>query len=186
VVDFRPPADERITTEMTTSETRVSTLSPQQARALWRKLRQHFTSAESVIKEIIAERAWEPLGYTSFAEAWDDTMRDVTLAPELRAHVVYQMFDEGCTDEEVTETVHGVGPAVAESLRQEKSHGVPPERARTMVRRHHRMLPERKGILKIEVGTDTLKTWRRIASEHGMTVQEIALPAIEAAFEALA
>ena len=57
-----------------------------QANSMWDGLRGHFTNAADAIREIIEARAWEPLGYTSFAQAWKSEMCDVTLAREIRAH----------------------------------------------------------------------------------------------------
>lgn len=107
-----------------------------QATALWADLRHHLMNAERVIAEIIETRAWEPLGYSSFAEAWDEqNLSDITFAPEIRAHVVYALLDGGLADEEVAAQVKGVGRARAERLREQKSDGVPASDARTAVKR---------------------------------------------------
>ena len=48
-----------------------------EALNLWDELKRGFVNAERVLVRIINERAWEPLGYSSFNEAWTDRMQGV-------------------------------------------------------------------------------------------------------------
>lgn len=48
-----------------------------QATRSWDDLRSAFTRLDEALQHIIDARAWEPLGYDSFAEAWASEMRGV-------------------------------------------------------------------------------------------------------------
>ena len=92
-----------------------------QASELWRAL-----DPRGVIEDIIETRAWEPLGYSSFSEAWPAEMADITLPAELRAHVVYQMLADGTSVDDIACAVKGVGRDRVESLKRQRLSGVPP------------------------------------------------------------
>lgn len=84
-------------------------LSKIEAQQLWDNLRGSLLETEKNIRAIINTRAWEPLGYETFAEAWQDNLSDVKLSEELRAVVVFAMFDDGATPADVAKSVSGVG-----------------------------------------------------------------------------
>lgn len=155
-------------------------LSVAEAKQLWIELREGFINQERKMAEIIANRAWEPLGYSSFVAAWEQEMQTATLAAEVRPHVVYQFIAEGMTDEDICSLVKGVGPSAASSFRQEMVNGVPA--GSSVVRRHNRNKPTRAAFLHIEVGSTYLKTWRR---KFGPDVERIALEAVVQRFEEL-
>lgn len=160
--------------------------SAEQAEALWQKLRQHFVNAQRVIEEIIATQAWLPLGYDSFTTAWKTTMADVTLAVELRPFVVYQMFAEGWSSEDVAEVIKGLGRDRAERLKQQRDNGVPASGASmTIVNRHQRHKPGPGDTIHIFVGSVTLEAYRQTAEREGKTVETISLEAIQQRFSEL-
>ncbi|MDN6657585.1 MAG: hypothetical protein L0L18_00940 [Acidipropionibacterium jensenii] len=99
-------------------------MNKQQAETLWANLRSNLLAAEDNIRQIITTRAWEPLGYESFAECWADRLGDVKLAGELRAVVVYAMFDDGATDRDVALAVDGVGVSTVTALRDAHRKGL--------------------------------------------------------------
>lgn len=154
--------------------------------ALWQSLRGHFVNAARVIEEIIEGRAWEPMGYESFTEAWHAQMADVTLAVEVRPHIVYQMLTEGYDYDAVAANVKGVGRDRAESLDRQRRNGVPAcDASMSTVRRHLRRKPGVAATLHIEVGPIALRRYQKIAERIGETVEAIAAEAINARFEAL-
>ena len=67
----------------------TSTISKKQAAELWANLRTSLLAVEYGVKQIIATRAWEPLGYDTFAACWTAELGDLKLARELRAVVVF-------------------------------------------------------------------------------------------------
>ena len=150
------------------------------ATALWDALRHHFTNAADTIRAIIEDKAWEPLGYLSFAEAWSREMRDVALAHEVRAHVVYQLLEEKVPVQDIADMVGGVGPVVAESLARQRSNGVPADCA--VVREHLRRPASQANTLRIKIGATMLYEYKRIARLQGDTVEDIAKDAIAARF----
>jgi hypothetical protein len=154
-----------------------------QATAMWDALRDHFLNATTSIKAIIAARAWEPLGYGSFAQAWREEMRDIPLAGEVRVHVVYQLLEEQVPLQDVADMVGGVGPAIVESLARQKHHGVPADCA--VVSEHVRRKPRPADTLHVKVGATMLHEYRRIAHIVGEPVEDIALEAIREKFASL-
>lgn len=50
------------------------------AKKLFNKLKNRLLSIEKTLVEIVDNKAWEPLGYGTFVEAWDTEMRGVRLA----------------------------------------------------------------------------------------------------------
>lgn len=163
------------------------TLSERQALSLWKSLRTHFVNAAKVIEAIIEQQAWIPLGYESFAEAWNAQMSDVTLATEVRPHVVYQMLAEGYDYDAVARSVKGVGHDRAESLDRQRRNGVPARDASmTVVREHLRKPPAPPSMLHIEIGTIAYKRYQKIADRLGTTVESIAAEAIKTKFKELA
>lgn len=154
------------------------------AENLWERLHKTFLDMEETLTTIIRSSAWIPLGYNSFTDAWAARMSDITLASEIRPHVVYAMLDEGATVEEIADTVKGVGPEQAENLKRQHDNGVPAKEASVVVSKHRRRLPQRH-FVTIEIDGDTRREWCRIAKEHDTTIEAIALPAVQAAFEAL-
>jgi hypothetical protein len=152
-----------------------------QAEALWDKLQHDFLDAQATIIEIIDTRAWEPLGYESFAKAWIDRMADITLAAELLPHVVYELLKERSV-EEVAHLVKGIGPEGVENLKRQQDEGIPAEQAsprrRPRTKRAHRFLT-------IEVEPELLATWKAKAEQAEKTVAEIVVAAATATFEAM-
>lgn len=164
----------------------VVEISSRQAQQLWGKLQQHFINAERILEEIIEKRAWEPMGYESFSEAWTAQMADITIATEIRPHVVYQMLTEGASADEIAGAVKGVGPERVESLSRQKRNGVPPgDASLTVVREHLRKPPSAPDTLHIRIGVMRYKRYKRIAERWDKTIEEIAHEAIEAHFRDL-
>lgn len=157
-------------------------ITARQAEALWSKLHEHFVNAQQAIKDIIANQAWLPLGYDTFAAAWADRMADVTLAAECRPHVVYQMLAEGLTPDEVSLNTKGVGPDTVAEIDRQRKNDVPAEH---VVVRHRRRNPTPPRYLSLELGVTRMREYRRVAAVHGQTVEEIALGAVRERFAEL-
>ena len=98
-------------------------LSKIEAQQLWDNLRGSLLETEKNIRVIIEQRAWEPLGYETFAEAWRDNLSDIELSTELRAVVVFAMFDDGASKSDVAKSVAGVGPTTVTALSNYHSKG---------------------------------------------------------------
>jgi hypothetical protein len=156
------------------------TTTTERAEELWSAAHQCLLDLQGVIVTIIAERAWEPLGYTTFADAWKDRMADITMAPEIRPYVVYQMFKEDRSPDQVAEMVKGVSPAVAAILQRQQQMGVPPDKAST---RNAKPISESPyATLFIRLSRDTLTRWRVLAEQRGTTLEDFAFNATAAAF----
>ena len=183
--------------------TRRKKLTAGQASTMWSSLRGHFVNAEKAIIEIIELKAWEPLGFDTFSEAWEVKMEGVQLTTELlRAHVVYAMFDDELTGEEINEIL-GLGSRISErgiaELERQKKLGVPPNLARTrrrcggagkaaadtVVRSHVRKKPGRKRSIHLQFTTAEYNRFAQIAKRVGMDVSEISAQAVREKFREL-
>jgi hypothetical protein len=162
----------------------TSKISQRAAEKLWDELRTGLLNAELSISKIIDTRAWEPIGFHTFAEAWRDRLGGVSLASEVRPHVVYQLAAEGFSPCEIADAVKGISPQGAESLIRQRSNGVPAGHA--VVREHHRRPSGPPSRLSLDVGPTMLQEFRRIAAVQGLTAEEIALEAVRARFRELA
>lgn len=156
------------------------------AEHLWERLEANLLDTQNTIIAIIDAKAWEPLGYESFSKAWvDRIMSRITIASELRPHVVYQMFEEGLTTDQVATIVSGVGKETAEFLKRQKDNDVPAGAAEIIVRKHNRRKPEKHWIT-FEVTGDEMMAWRKLARKQKRSVNDLAAAATRALFEEMA
>lgn len=158
-------------------------LSKDTASSLWDELRDGFNSIEKTIIRIIEVEAWKPLGYATFAEAWNDRMSGVRLAGEVRAHVVYFMLSEG-EDVDAISTTTGIGTGSVADLKRQKSNGVPPEAA-TLVRQHRRNRPRPPFRLTVELSQEERERFMEVCKTHNLDIAEEALGAIRERFTEL-
>ena len=144
-------------------------ISKKAASELWDSLREALVNAEDSIKKIIAAKAWEPLGYDTFLDAWADRMQGVRLATNgMAAHVVYQMLSEGASDADIATAVTGVGGVTVRTLREKKGRGIPPENVNMHpVRRHERRNPAPPSVLKVELTAEEIGRYKALARVQG-------------------
>lgn len=168
---------------------------------MWAQLREHFVNAQAVIKQIIDNQAWLPLGYETFTEAWAARMGDVTLAKECRPHVVYQMLAEGVPADRVALNTKGVGPESVRELDRQRKNGVPSDYATTrrrnaglvddvpdgksVVSEHLRCKPSAPDTIHLKVGAAILREYHRIAAAAGRSVEDIAKEVLSETFAVL-
>jgi len=147
------------------------------AEKLWGELRTGLFSVEKTIAQIIHDKAWEPLGYNSFTEAWSAKLADISIASELRAHVVYEMYREGATEEDVARAVKGVGLDSAEAFKREMENGVPTSLATG--RGKPKTKPDEFITVFVKVPREQHRKWSRIAKRNGTTLPRIMFAATE-------
>lgn len=153
------------------------------AEKLWAKLHASLLDVQTAIIEIIANKAWEPLGYNSFGECWAAKMDGISIAAEIRPHVVYQMITEGMTDDEIADAVKGVGPETVRRLAEQRAVGVPASNA--SVAKLKGRTPPKHSTLFISVPSDLMLRWKRLAKANSVGVSEFAYAAVQLAFEEL-
>lgn len=158
----------------------TSKISKVQAQILWTDLRNCLVNAGTTIEKIVQARAWEPMGYPSFSEAWAAQMSNILLAKEIRAHVVYQMLADGLDTEDITDLVKGIGPDAAQQLARQRENGVPADYA--VVNKHLRRKPTAPDTIHIKVGSTMLSEYRRVAAQKGFSVEDVARQAIAERF----
>lgn len=151
------------------------------ADRLWEQLRTGLLDVEQTLAQIIHDKAWEPLGYPDFTSAWKARLSDVTLAVELRPHVVYEMFREGATPEDVAAAVKGVGLERAEAYRREMGNGVPATHARGRRTKPTKPLPFKTVFVQVPVAKH--REWTRVAKRNNTTLAAIALEALAEAIK---
>ena len=150
------------------------TISKKRAEALWDDLRSALELSEEKIAEIVKARAWEPLGYESFADCWADRLSGLKLYGEIRAVVVFQMFDEGATVTEVESAVAGVGPVESKKMKVAHSKRMPPKAAAAFstVRAHPRRKPSAPRFVRAELSPDELESVKSAAAFYEVSVDE--------------
>ena len=158
-----------------------------QAEALWSSLRESFVNAEKVLIQIIEAKAWEPLGYDTFGQAWADRMAGVRLAGALTANVVYALLDEGMKAQKIV-ALAGVGPTVVYLLARQKNNVVPVEMAKlqdTVVRAHTRVKPSAPAFLHLELNHGELASLKALCAAKGVDLNSEALKAVRVHFSRL-
>ena len=153
-------------------------ISKKRAEALWQDLRSALEMSEQKIAEIVKSRAWEPLGYSSFAECWEDRLSDLRLSSELRAVVVFAMFDQGAGVSEVTAAVASVGPATAKKLKVAHRKGMSAKGATTLVRQHERRPCSGQRFVRAELSPDELDSVKDAARAADVPVDEFVRRAV--------
>lgn len=171
-----------------------------EAETLWASLQEAFSNVEKAIQEIIATRAWEPLGYATFAEAWEDRMKGFRLTTTiLQATVVYRLLDEQRSVEEVPELLGlgaGVGLSTAQALARQREHGVPVGLASTRgtrfsvpgvttVRKHERSIPSAPHVIHVELPEGEYANYRALCEARGLDLTTEAANAIRTHFRRL-
>lgn len=159
-----------------------TTTSIERAEQLWDTLHQCFVDAQATMAVIIAERAWEPLGYKSFAKAWNARMGDVSLAAEMRPAVVYQLLSEGVTPQRIATMISGVSVGLAELLQREMDNGVPPELG-SRKNPCKPLTPSPFVTLFIRCPRNTLDALRGMALARGTKLDDLALSLLVAELE---
>ena len=150
------------------------TISKKRAEALWDDLRSALELSEEKIAEIVKARAWEPLGYESFADCWADKLSDLRLSSELRAVVVFQMFDGGASESTVRKAVSDIGPAESKRLKQAHTKKMSPKSAARLstVRQHTRKATSGRRFVRAELSPDELATVKSAADFYDVSVDE--------------
>lgn len=158
----------------------TAVMSEQEAARLFEKLRSGLLATQEALEEIIASKAWEALGYSTFAEAWEDRLSDVKLTGVMEATVVLALFSEGASTTDVALSVAGVGPKKAKAYKQAHSVGMAPKLAErhaskmVNVRPFVRKLPSKRNGLVIDGFTDDeIQAWTDLASDLGVDRSEL-------------
>lgn len=158
-------------------------MNQREAEAQWAELRSALTNVEQVIKNIIATKAWKPLGYETFGEAWDARMQGVALANNIKPYVIYAMLDEALTLEDIT-TSTGWGMDQVSRAAEDYHFGVPVDGA-TVVRQHVRRAPGERKMIHIPFEPDEYAWLHDFARRQGRDIAREARIAIVSHFEAL-
>lgn len=160
------------------------TISKNEAKKLWNRLRSNLLALDQTITEIVEERAWEPMGYASFTEAWEKELHGIELKGAQLASAVLALYDSGATPVEVASAVNGVGPEKAKAYEKAHSAGLTPKLAydhvqamssskvdlgprETWVGAHIRKVGEKKNSIKMEGFTDSqMGVWKKHCSKN--------------------
>lgn len=157
-----------------------------EASAMWDELRSALANFERVLAKIVETKAWEPLGYANFAEAWQDRMRGTRLATaQAAATVVYGLLDSGVKPEAVPNVLgpsSGVGAAKVAVLARQREHGVPPALATTFVRGHYREAPAAPHVVRVELTDTEYAHFKALCDSHGLDFTTEATRAVKAHF----
>lgn len=163
-----------------------------EAQALWNRVRSGLMGLERDLKEIVENRAWEPLGYVSFVEAWEAELAGVELSGIMEASAVLALYSSGATIEEVQSSVSGVGPVKAKAYhqahraemdtKQAYNHAasmsavptVKLEDGETWAEAHVRKRPERRNSILLDDFTDQqIESWKKYASASDVKFKQL-------------
>ena len=171
-------------------------LSESEASALWADLRSALVHFDQTLARIIETRAWEPLGYQTFAQAWADRMRGTRLGTaSMAAHVVYALIESGMGREDallVLGPASGVGPAKFDTLARQYEAGVPVEIATTsavrgssLVRQHYRDAPGEPSTVHVPLTPSEYAHFKALADGRGLDLATEGAKALRAHFRSL-
>lgn len=168
----------------------MSTVSKAEANNLWNDLKSNLLLAQETLEKIVESRAWEPLGYETFVDAWTDRLSGVPLAGVMEANVVYAMFDSGAEVQDVRGAA-GVGPAKTRAYKQAHDAKMSPKDAylhaasmarakrqtpppgSVFVEAHYRKQGSRRNSVYLEGFTDEeIDTWKAVASRRKIDYRE--------------
>jgi hypothetical protein len=162
------------------------TISKKAAEELFASLHDQLVNVQQTIIRIIETRAWEKLGYESFADAWKSRLADIPLATQaLKAHVVYTLLETE-TPAWIGENVRGVTPTAAREMKRQKNAGVPPELATHRVRQYERRNPSPPSTLHISVSTYEYQSWVATAERKGENLADYCAEVLRKHFSRLA
>lgn len=155
-----------------------------EANQLWEQLKNNLLGMQETLEKIITTRAWEPLGFATFHEAWADRMSGVQLSGAMEASVIFAMFDSGATPADAALAVKGVGPKRAKAYHQAHGVGMSPADAEahaarmmrvnmkpgeTFIPAHVRGKAKRRNQIIMDGFTDDeIVAWKREAEELDM------------------
>jgi hypothetical protein len=167
---------------MGTSKTVESTPDPSVVAAEKRCTLAHssLASFQKVIIEIIAARDWETLGYENFAKFWVDRFSDISLALEIRPHVVYELLREGSDIDSIADAVKGIGVGGAATLKQKRDSGVPPELATVTKPKRRRKSTKDVVTVFIQLSPTHRARWEAKAAQRNMELIDFIIEIIDA------
>jgi len=153
------------------------------AEALWAAVRDTLANVEEAIKAVIAAKAWKPLGFETFAQAWDARMKGVTLANSVKPYVIYAMLDDHVPLDDIAGAT-GWGLDQVSRAAEDYRIGVPVDGA-TVVRQHFRKAPSERKTVHVTFESGEMFWLNEVAKRTGRSVHEEAKRAIIAHFEAM-
>ena len=166
-------------------------MNKKQAEALVNKLQNGLLQVEEALNDIISTKAWEPLGYTSFAEMWEDriTPLGLNITREIRGEVIYAMFDNGDSVEDISDAVKGVSESTVKAMKQAKGQGVSAKNSEAHVRAMNRKpvkvksfdrnLPMQRNSIHLEgFKEEELDDWKKYAASTGQVYPEMLKQAV--------
>lgn len=145
-------------------------IDPREAEGLWASVVDAFSNLEESIQRLIEAEAWIPLGYPTFAEAWDAKMKNVALANSVKPYVIYAMLAEGLAPDDIVRAT-GWSPDQVMQAVSDHGHGVPVEGA-TVVRAHLRQRPRPRGSIHVEFDHEDYVWIKSVAKEVGIDLQD--------------
>jgi hypothetical protein len=161
----------------------MSKMSKRDAEILWAAIRAALTNTEAAILAVIASEAWKPLGFGTFAEAWDARMRGVSLSNTVKAHVIYVMLTEPVSMETIA-SLTNVDLAKVQHLAEQQRFGIPPEAA-TVVHQHLRKSPGKRLAIRVVYTESEMLYAREVARRSGKDLREVSKTATLAALRDL-
>lgn len=164
------------------------------AEKLWADIRTDLANAERNIIKAIKAKAWEPLGYESFAACWNDRLQGIRLASDvLKVHVVYALFETTDDPLAVAQAIgvrSGVAPSTIDRIKRHRDNGMTVEEAIAAglrkpwgVSSSH---PKSKPVVIGNIDLEVYEAYKKLAGEFDSTIEKEAAEALHAHFRKLA
>lgn len=161
-----------------------------EAQKLWGQLRNAILNLEGLLEEIVEKRAWEPLGYNTFHDAWEKELAGVKLAGAMQSKVIYAMFSAGATPNDVASAVEGIGSVKAKAYEEAYDKALPVNLAdkyvstqstlgpladgETIVHAHVRRKPQFSGKITVDgFDEEEVSTWKDLADKNQLDWKEL-------------
>ena len=134
-----------------------------------------YEEYQRAIKEGIANQDWKTLGYNTFLDYWTDRWGDIAPTPDILPHVVYEMLNEGNTNDAIADVVTGVGPEGVANLRRQKNSGVPAEKADANRKPSRPKTGPDRGTVFVHAGPELGAHWDAIAAQRGVSTSDLVI-----------
>lgn len=156
-------------------------ISVNDAQKLVNILRSHLTLAEDALQELIEEKAWEPLGYSSFRAMWQAELADVVELTSLtRAVILYELIDEANEELGHADRLLGVDKGFIDAVKDAHSRGLTSGQAAvhgdavTVVRQHTRKPRGTQSRVSVSgLSPSELDYFKVMAKKFGMKQSEL-------------
>jgi hypothetical protein len=131
-----------------------------------------YEAHQRAIIEAIAAEDWKHLLYHTFIDYWIDRWGDIAPPWGALCFVVYEMLNEGDTNDAITNAVKDVGPERVINLRRQRASGITADKARPD-HKPRRPKPRDTGTVFVLAGADLKAYWESLAVTRSTSTSDL-------------